>query len=119
MEDTQHIKWIHFTEKLSPIEWRNEAETVPFEEMHEATAALRSRQPIEWVVFVPTAYSGAKLDGWFLLIGCGLGGYAVVCPGHRFGYIPALSGIISLSAFICVSFKGLFDIFVLEIEIYI
>lgn len=59
-------QWIHFTEKLSPIEWRNEAETVPFEEMHKATAALRSHRPIEWGLLVPTAYSGAILYGWFV-----------------------------------------------------
>lgn len=109
-------QWIHFTEKLSPIEWRNEAETVPFEEMHKATAALRSRRPIEWVLLVPTAYSGAMLYDLIRLICCGLGRYAVVCPGHRFGYMRALSRIISLSALICVcvSLGACFDIFVSE-----
>lgn len=36
-----------------------------------------------------------------------LGRYAVVRPGHRFGYIRALSGIIFLSALVCVSGQGL------------
>lgn len=39
----------------------------------------------------------------------GLGRYAVVRPGHRFGYVRALSGMIFLSALMCVCLgEGLF-----------